>query len=98
MLEKISGILGSMFFLLIAFFLIYRALKPKMKKSKIKENDLKDIRQQWSEYGYEDEPSMDFVYEFSCEYEKSRMHAKIMSFVLGLINLLISIALLYEIL
>lgn len=69
-----------------------------MKKSKIKENDLKDIRQQWSEYGYEDEPSMDFVYEFSCEYEKSRMHAKIMSFVLGLINLLISIALLYEIL
>ncbi len=99
MLEKIPSIIGSIVFLLIALFLIYRAFKPKMKKYEIEKNDLKDIRQQWFEYGHEDEPSIEFVYEFSREYEKGRMQAKITFFILGLFNLLISIiGLLYEIL
>ena len=82
---KIVIIILSLLFCILGGFLIFRSINPKTKKNEIYKKDLLDIKQQWLEYNSESEPSIPFIYEMACDFEKNRIYTKISLFIAGLI-------------
>ena len=95
---KMLSVIYGLFICLIGGYLIFRSIKPKMKPSEIMEEDIKDIKQDWYGWSKGQEPSVEYVYMKSCEFERYRIYTKIGVFVVGLIIVCFGIGLMFEIL
>ena len=93
---KILGILFALFICFIGGYLIFRSIKPKMKKNEVVQTDLKDIKEQWDWDGTKGEPPIDYVYYYACQFERIRICTKVGFFITGLIIICFSLAAIFE--
>lgn len=94
---KILSIIYCLLLCFIGGYLIFRCIKPKMKKSEIENEDIKDIKLDWYGWSKGEEPSIDYVYMKACQYERIRIYTKIGLFLLGLIIICFGLGLLNEV-
>ena len=88
LIECVGGCIIAIILGIIGVYLIYRTFKPVCSKAEIERQDLQEIHQDW--YG-DGEPTEEFIYERTCEYEKSRNYSRMTFRITGAIFIIMGV-------